>query len=198
MRQHESILSATALLISIAWAGCAATISKTGTLTGPEDSVLIGFTLVGSGTVTLQAHGFGRGENAAGTAIPSVGFDPFVGLCSATGPGAVFIDGTSDILSNYSPGCPPARTLAIGSVPNQCGDVHLEFTDLAAGPSGAAAGPYEAYREFWIVPAGAGILFPCGNAIDQALNRTSDRTPMLDVDGYLTAQCWRPRSPETN
>jgi hypothetical protein len=138
MRQHESILSAIALLMTIAWAGCAATIPKTGTLTSPENSVLIDFTLVGSGTVTLQNYGFGRGENAAGTEIPSVGFDPFVGLFSGTGPGAVFIDGTSDILSNCSPGCPPAGTLAIGSVPNQCGDVHRQFTDLAAGPSGTS------------------------------------------------------------
>ena len=52
MRQHESILSAIALLMTIAWAGCAATIPKTGTLTSPENSVLIDFTLVGSGTVT--------------------------------------------------------------------------------------------------------------------------------------------------
>jgi hypothetical protein len=118
MRQHESTLSAIALLISIAWGGCAAT----------------------SGTVTLQTYGFGRGQNAAGTEMPSMGFDPCVGLFSGTGPAAVFIDGPSDILSNCSPGCPPAGTLAIGSVPNQCGDVHLQFTDLAAGPSGAAAG----------------------------------------------------------
>jgi len=116
MRQHESILSAIALLISIAWAGCAAT----------------------SGTITLQAYSFGRGQNAAGTKIPSVGFDPFVGLFSATGPGAVFIDGTSDVLSNCSPGCPPAGTLAIGSIPNQWGDVYLQFTDLTAGPTCAA------------------------------------------------------------
>jgi hypothetical protein len=60
MRQNEGILSAFALLISIAWAGCAATISKTGT--SPEDSVLIDFTLVGGGTVTLQTSGFGRGD----------------------------------------------------------------------------------------------------------------------------------------
>jgi hypothetical protein len=140
MRQNASILSAIALLISIAWAGCAATISKTGTLTSPKDSILIDFSLVGGGTVTLQTYGFGRGENAARTEIPSVEFDPFVGFFSGTGPGAVFISGPSGILSNCSPGCPPAGTLAIGSVPNQCGDVRLQFTDLAAGPTNAAAG----------------------------------------------------------
>jgi hypothetical protein len=48
------------------------------------------------------------------------------------------MDGTSDILSNCSPGCPLAGTLAIGSVPNQCGDVHPRFIDLAAGPTCAS------------------------------------------------------------
>ena len=159
MRQHESILSAIALLIFIAWAGCAAKISKSGTLTSPEDSVLIGFTLVGSGTATLQTQ-FGRGEDASGAEMPSVGFDPFVGIFSATGPGVVFIDGTSDILSNYSPSCPPAGTLAIGSVPNQWGDIHPQFTDLAAGPSGASAThvPYVAPDGQTLVPNSVDIL----------------------------------------
>jgi hypothetical protein len=109
------------------------TISETGTLNSPEDSVLIDLTLVNSGTVTLQTYGFGGGTNAAGTVIPSGGFDPFVGLFSGTGPTALFLNGTSDILSNYSPGCPPAGTVTVGSVGNQCGDVNLQFTGLAAG-----------------------------------------------------------------
>jgi hypothetical protein len=109
------------------------TISETGTLNSPEDSVLIDLTLVNSGTVTLQTYGFGGGTNAAGTVIPSGGFDPFVGLFSGTGPIALFLNGTSDILSNYSPGCPPAGTVTVGSVGNQCGDVNLQFTGLAAG-----------------------------------------------------------------
>jgi hypothetical protein len=113
--------------------GSAETISYTGTLMSPEDTVLIDLTLVSAGSVTLQTYGFGGGTNAAGDAIPSGGFDPFVGLFSGTGSGAVFIDGTSDILTNYSPGCPPAGTITIGSVPGQCGDVNLQFTGLAAG-----------------------------------------------------------------
>jgi hypothetical protein len=112
---------------------CADTISETGTLNSPEDTVLIPLTLVTGGTVTLQTFGFGGGTNAAGTVIPAGGFDPFVGLFSGTGSTAVFLDGTSDILTNYSPGCPPAGTLAIGSVPGQCGDVNIQFAGLSAG-----------------------------------------------------------------
>lgn len=113
--------------------GYARTISETGTLLNPEHTVLIDLTLTGAGAVTLQTYGFGGGTNAAGTAISAGGFDPFVGLFSGTGAGAVFLNGTSDILSNYSPGCPPAGTLSIGSVPGQCGDVYLQFSGLTAG-----------------------------------------------------------------
>jgi hypothetical protein len=127
----------TAAVIAVAAFACvsssAGTISATGTLLSPEDTVLINFTLVGDGSVTLQTYGFGGGTNAAGTVIASGGFDPFVGLFSGSGSGAIFINGTSDILTNYSPGCPPAGTIAIGSVPGQCGDVNLQFSDLAAG-----------------------------------------------------------------
>jgi hypothetical protein len=112
---------------------CADTISETGTLNSPEDTVLIPLALVTSGTVTLQTFGFGGGTNAAGTVIPAGGFDPFVGLFSGTGPTALFLNGTSDILTNYSPGCPPAGALTIGSVPGQCGDVNIQFTGLSAG-----------------------------------------------------------------
>lgn len=48
----------------------------------------------------------------------------------------MFIDGTSDILSNYTSepnACGPAGLVTIGTVPDQCGDVLLSFTDLAAG-----------------------------------------------------------------
>ena len=111
----------------------AETFSYTGTLANPEDTVLIDLTLASGGSVTLQTYGFGGGTNGAGTVIPSGGFDPFVGLFSGTGPNALFINGTSDILTTYSPGCPPAGTIAIGSVPGQCGDVNLQFPTLSAG-----------------------------------------------------------------
>jgi hypothetical protein len=65
--------------------------------------------------------------------IPSGWFDPFVGLFSGTGSTALFIDGNSNILSNYNPGCPPAGLVTVGSVPDQCGDVILGISGLTAG-----------------------------------------------------------------
>ena len=108
-------------------------LSETGTLSSPEDTFILAIDLTTGGNVTLQTYGFGGGTNAAGTVIPSGGFDPFVGLFSGTGPTALFINGDSDILTNYTPGCPPAGTVTIGSVSGQCGDVNLQFTGLAAG-----------------------------------------------------------------
>ena len=107
------------------------TISYTGTLASPDDaSTVITVTLASGGTLGLQTYGFGGGTNAASEVIAAGGFDPFVGVFAGTGSTATFIDGTSDILSNYSPGCPPAGTVNIGGA--VCGDVTLSET-LAAG-----------------------------------------------------------------
>jgi hypothetical protein len=108
-------------------------LSETGTFSTPEDTFIMAINLTTAGNITLQTYGFGGGTNAAGTVIPSGGFDPFVGLFSGTGSTALFINGDSDILSNYTPGCPPARTVTIGGMPNQCGDVLLVLPGLAAG-----------------------------------------------------------------
>jgi len=111
----------------------AARFSETGTLSGPEDTVLITLQLNAGDELLLNTYGFGGGTNYAGESIPSGGFDPFVGLFSGTGSTALFIGGDSDILSDYTPGCPPAGLLTVGSVPGQCGDVDLEITGLHAG-----------------------------------------------------------------
>jgi len=131
----KALLRASIIAITAsAWVcGSAETISQTGTLANPEDSVLINLSLVSDGSVTLQTYGFGGGTNAAGTVIAPGGFDPFVGIFAGTGSSAVFLNGSSDVLTNYSPGCPPAGAIAIGSIPGQCGDVNLLFPDLAAG-----------------------------------------------------------------
>lgn len=113
--------------------GWADTVSYTGSLASSEDTFETTLTLPSTGDVTLQTYGFGGGTNAAGTTIAAGGFDPFVGLFSGTGDGAVFVDGTSDILSNFTPGCPPAGTVSVGSVAGQCGDVTMTFSGLAAG-----------------------------------------------------------------
>jgi hypothetical protein len=112
-------------------AACASTTSYTGSLASPEDSsVQITVTLASGGILGLQTFGFGGGTNAASAVIPAGGFDPFVGVFSGTGDSAVFIDGTSDALTNYTAGCPPAETVDIGG--QVCGDVSLTET-LAAG-----------------------------------------------------------------
>jgi hypothetical protein len=107
--------------------------SLTGTLQSPEATTLIEITLDVAGTVSLQTYGFGGGTNHAGLKIPAGGFDPFIGIFSGDDDSAVFINGTSDDLTNYSPGCPPAGTVAVGGDGGQCGDVAMTFTGLAAG-----------------------------------------------------------------
>lgn len=115
-----------------ATAGFAGTVSYTGTLASSADSFLTTLNLASAGTVTLQTYGFGGGVNAAGTTIAAGGFDPFIGLFSGTGDGAVFINGTSDVLTNYTMGCPPAGTAILGGS-STCGDVDLQFTGLTPG-----------------------------------------------------------------
>jgi hypothetical protein len=107
------------------------TVSYTGTLSSPEDTWETDVELSGAGTLTLQTWGFGGGTNAAGTVIPSGGFDPFVGVFDSSGD---LIQGTSDGLSNYTSftGCPPAGLVTIGSVPGNCGDITMSLP-LAAG-----------------------------------------------------------------
>ena len=115
--------------------------SYTGTLANPDnaagtfdssDSFLLTLALSTASNVNLQTYGFGGGVNAAGTTILPGGTDPFVGLFSGTGNGAVFINGTSLDLNNYSSGCPKANSVSdFGDT--TCGDVSLSFTDLAAG-----------------------------------------------------------------
>ncbi len=118
--QAGNFLAAVVLAAGAAGAG---TISYTGTLASPQDdSTQITVTLASAGNLSWQTWGFAAG-----------GFDPFVGLFSGTGDGAVFIDGTSDDLSNFTAnqGCPPAGTRTIGGAA-ECGDVAMSFA-LTAG-----------------------------------------------------------------
>lgn len=109
--------------------------SYTGTLAATDDAQggRLEFTLASTTTVTLQTFGFGGGVNGNGTAIAAGGFDPFLSLFSGTGDGAAFIDGDSDIMSDYASymGCPPAGPVSMGGSPT-CGDVRFSHS-LAAG-----------------------------------------------------------------
>jgi hypothetical protein len=125
---RHSLLCFLSSLIAFAGIRRADTMSFTGTLLDPEDTAQIAFALATPGTVAIQTYGFGTGPNAN---VPAGGFDPFVALFFGIGDTAVFIDGTSDILSNYSPGCPPAGTMTVGSAAGQCAVAVFE------GPGGA-------------------------------------------------------------
>jgi hypothetical protein len=129
-----NIGKALALFALMAAITCADTVSYTGTLSSPEDSTSgsITVTLSSPGTLALQTYGFGGGTNAAGTVILPGGFDPFVGVFAGTGSTATFINGTSDVLSNYSSfmGCPPAGEVDIGGM--VCGDISMSLP-LGAG-----------------------------------------------------------------
>jgi hypothetical protein len=127
------IMRANGFLVAACFAmqAVAGTVSYTGTLASSTDSTTqITVTLADPGTLGLQTWGFGGGTNAASAVIPAGGFDPFVGVFAGTGNTAIFIDGTSDILTNYTAGCPPAGTVDIGG--QTCGDVAMSLS-LAAG-----------------------------------------------------------------
>lgn len=124
---------AAAMAVSCATPGFADTESYTGNFGSPETAAYTTATLTSTGTITLQTYGFGGGADAAGTTIAPGGFDPFVGLFYGTGMDAPFVAGTSDILGNYTPGCPPAGTVTVGTVAGQCGDVTLTVSGLPAG-----------------------------------------------------------------
>lgn len=104
-------------------------VSCTGSLDTPEDIFTDTFTLVADSTITVQTYGFGGGTNAAGTPIPAGGFDSLVALFSGIATDATILTDSSsnpiasaDSLSTYSPGCPPAGLVTVGSVPGNCGD----------------------------------------------------------------------------
>jgi hypothetical protein len=137
------------VVFQLAWPAAAGTISScttlsgaiscTGTVSTPEDVFLESFTLAASATIRVQTYGFGGGTNAAGSLIPSGGFDSLVALFSGIPTAATILtDGGSnpivsaDNLSLYDPGCPPAGLVTVGTVPGVCGDNTLT-TSLAAG-----------------------------------------------------------------
>ena len=120
-------------VVGLLWTGStlADTVSYTGTLSSTEDRWETNVMLSRRRHVDASNRGFGGGTNAAGTVIPSGGFDPFVGVFESSGD---LIQGTSDGLSNYASltGCLPAGLVTIGSVPGNCGDITMALP-LVAG-----------------------------------------------------------------
>ncbi len=117
-------------------------ISCTGSLSSPEDIFTESFTLTGSSTIAVQTYGFGGGVNAAGETISPGGFDPLVALFSGLPTDATILtDGSGNPVADadnffptslFSPGCPPAGLVTVGTVADNCGDDTLTVT-LAAG-----------------------------------------------------------------
>jgi hypothetical protein len=113
--------------------------SFTGTLAASTDVFDHSFTLSSASLVTIQTYGFGGGTNAAGTVIAPGGFDPLIALFSGTATSATILtDGggnpivSADNLTLFSPGCPPAGLVTVGTVAGVCGDDTLTAS-LAAG-----------------------------------------------------------------
>ena len=101
----------------------AATVSLTGSLdpTNPNDVYLYQFEVPAISDLIFQSYGFGGGTNAAGTMIPSGGFDPYLSVFVGAGPGAIFL------ASNDDGSCPP------GNPDPTCSDPTLSLPAQPAG-----------------------------------------------------------------
>jgi hypothetical protein len=143
-------------------------ISCIGALDSPEDIFTESFTLASSSTITVQTYGFGGGINAAGETVSPGGFDPLVALFSGLPTSATILtDSSGNPLADadnffptslFSPGCPPAGLVTVGTVGGNCGDDTLtatlmagtytllltdaDFVPLAVNPD-TFAGPYD-------------------------------------------------------
>ncbi len=143
MMISKRLVSATAVLFSgLAGIACGGSISYTGVLGTPQDTLDATFTLGASGNVTFRTWGFGGGTNAAGSAIAPGGFDPLIALF--TGPlatASIVTDALANPLADadnlvnfpwsFVGNCPLAGTVAIGRN-NDCGDDLMQVA-LAAG-----------------------------------------------------------------
>jgi hypothetical protein len=118
----------------------AGAISCTGTFGSSEDAFTETFTLAGSSTITVQTYGFGGGTNKVGTVISTGGFDSLIALFSGPATNAsILTDGSGNPIASadtlfglFTPGCPPAGTVTVGTVPGNCGDNQLTVA-LSAG-----------------------------------------------------------------
>lgn len=144
--------------------GSSSATSCTGTFDSPEAVFLETFSLTSTASVTIQTYGFGGGVNAAGASIAPGGFDSLIALFSGSATAGTILESggnplaSSDASTLYSPGCPPAGSIAVGSVGGVCGDNELTaslhagtytllltdslFIPLAVDPN-VVLGPYD-------------------------------------------------------
>jgi hypothetical protein len=169
----------------------AISLSFTGSLASPTSTFETTFKVVGTGDVTIQTFGFGGGTNAAGQTIPAGGFDSTVALFSGSGNSASIVTiggnpaGSSDVTSLFSPGCPPAGmvTIGTGSGATVCGD-----SKLVVPSSSLSIGTYiltlsvAGYQPLAFNPGppthtllSDGFSTPIGSPMFQTCNVTSDQ-----------------------
>jgi hypothetical protein len=135
-----------ALLVAVATLsplarGDVSSVSDTGSLATSTSTFEQTFSLSSTSTIDIETWGFGGGTNAAGQLIPAGGFDSLVALFSGSGPTAsiILVGGnpaaSADTLSSFSPNCPPAGdvTIGTGTGASVCGDNNLLVAGLAAG-----------------------------------------------------------------
>ena len=117
------MLQRSVLLLIAAVSLPAATVSLTGSLdpSDANDVLLYQFSVPTITDLVFQSYGFGGGVNAAGTLIPSGGFDPYLSVFAGTGPSAIFI------ASNDDGTCPP------GNFDPTCSDPTLSLPAQPAG-----------------------------------------------------------------
>jgi hypothetical protein len=101
-------------------------VSLTGSLdpTNPEDVFLYSFTVPAYGVtgpinLSFQSFGYGGGTNAAGTVIPSGGFDAYLSVFSGMGDSATFLASNDDGKCPPGPASPVCEdpTLILNGVP---------------------------------------------------------------------------------
>jgi hypothetical protein len=162
------------------WALCgipclAATISLTGSLdpNNANDIFIFSFVLSAPSDLTIQSFGYGGGTNAAGTLIPSGGFDTYLSLFVGNDSTAIFF------ASNDDGSCPP------GNPTPACHDSTLSFPSLAAGDYMLALTVFDNFsfaENFGGGTLGDGFI-GLGDYFDAASNSTRSSNYAVDVIG---------------
>jgi hypothetical protein len=189
LRTPMSFLSLLLILSGLAYAD---SLSFTGSLdpNNPNDVYLATFTLSSASNLIVQSWGYGGssgapgGTNAAGTVIPSGGFDTYLSLFSGTGATATFV------ASNDDGGCGPASPDPASG--GYCEDSRLDLTDLTVGSYTIALtlpDNYSIAENYGYGDLGDGFTNLQGSYYDDATGevRTSDFAFDITADGLSSS-----------
>ena len=174
--RRATIVTACCFLVSPMARG--GTLSVTGSL-NPNDAndvFLFPFTLAGT-DLQVQSYGYGGtanapgGVNAAGSVIPSGGFDPYLSLFKGMGSSATFLASNDDGL------CPP------GAPAPACADPTLLLSGLTPGPYVLALTVFDNFS--FAENLGSGTLgdgfIGLGDYFDQASGTVRSSNFALDI-----------------